>query len=302
MRASRRQAEGLELGIPMTVHATLPDVLTPGSVRPVALHPETDTRYDLSLIAVCYRQPALLAAMLGSLARERVTYEVIVVNASPEAEIAIPKDLPYPVRLVSEDNRGYAHAVNKGLAAARGEFVAACNVDLEFGEGALSQAVQYIRRHPDVGVVAPELVFPDGARQYSARRFYTWRVAAWARAPWRGRTAAPSFYREHLMMDEPALAPREVDWATGAMLVVRRSAMRRADQFFDSRYWLYMEDVDLCVDMWKRGWKVVQLPHLKIVHRYSRASKKTLSTAGLHHAASFLKFIVKHGGLPQRSL
>jgi hypothetical protein len=216
-------------------------------------------------------------------------------------ELALPARLPYPCRVVTANNHGYADAVNRGLRLARGEFVTACNVDLEFQRGVLSGCVDYVRRHPEVGVVGPDLVFPDGARQYSARRFYTWKVSAWARLPWRRRAELPGFYRDHLMMDCDADSPREVDWLTGAMLIVRRSAMRSSIEVFDPRYWLYFEDVDLCMDMWKRGWKVVHLPQFRVIHRYSRASRKVASAAGLHHAASFAKFVLKHGGLPQRN-
>jgi len=283
----------------MTIFAIEPEERTRGKLHP----PPEETlaaQVDVSIIAVHYRQPELLERMLAGLAPGEVKFEVIIVNASPEIEVAVPRGLPYPARLITARNRGYAYAVNKGLALARGELVAACNVDIDLTARVLTQAVDYMRGHPGTGVLAPDLVYPDGAKQYSARRFYTWWVAAWARLPWRSRMKPPLFYRAHLMMDEPAVGPREVDWAVGAMLVVRRDALARPDEIFDPRYRLYFEDVDLCLDMWKRGWKVVQLPNLRIVHRYSRASRKAFSAAGLHHAVSFVKFALKHRGLPQK--
>jgi len=254
----------------------------------------------LSLIIVHYHRPDSLRRMLLSIRNEDVPLEVIVVNSSPDVELPLPRS-SFKTRVVPYANRGYARGCNAGLALAAGEFIAACNDDLLFPPGVLSTAVKYLERNPSVGVLAPALTSSAGRPQNSARRFYTWPVVMWARCPLRRDGSLPSFYRRHLLLDQPSPSARDVDWAIGAALFVRRSALADPSRVFDPRYFLYFEDVDLCADMWRRGWKVVQLPSLHIEHHYSRASRRLPSPAAAHHCISLLKFLLKHRGLPRRT-
>jgi hypothetical protein len=271
-----------------------------GRRNPPAVLPADTAR--LSLIMVHFHQSQLLAPALASIDDGALPLEVILVNVGGDVAGAISDDLPFPVRVISRPNRGYAAACNEGLALACGEYVAVSNVDLEFSPNVFSRAVEHLDEHLDVGVLAPALFYPDGRYQHSARRFYNWSAALWSRCPLRGRLAPPRCFREHLMLDERPAGPREIDWAVGAMLVARREALAQRGRIFDERYRLYMEDVDLCLDMWRRGWKVVQVPDIRVVHNYSRRSRKILSSAGLTHVASFIRFVAKHRGLPSRNL
>lgn len=264
----------------------------------VSLSSSTDSRPLVSVIVVHHRQPRALARMVASLSRQAVATEVLVVNASPEVSL---RGLPRGCRVITVENIGYAGAVNAALAHARGETVAICNADVVLPAGGLSLAVEHLQENDDVGVVAPRLVNEDGSSQHSARRFYTWPAVLWARFPLRGRLGPPGFFKRYLMMGDPRDSARDVDWAIGAMLVVRRSALEDPASVFDPRYRFYMEDVDFCLDMWKRGWRVVQLSQLVVEHSHTRASSKVFSRAGFHHLVSFLKFLAKHRGLPQRA-
>lgn len=263
----------------------------------VTLSTSSDPRLLVSVIVVHHRQPRALARMVASLSRQAIAVEVLVVNALSDAPL---RGLPRGCRVLTVANTGYAGAVNAALAYARGEIVAICNADVVLPAGGLSQAVEHLRENDDVGVVAPRLVNGDGSCQHSARRFYTWPAVFWARLPFRGRLSPPGFFRRYLMMGDPRDPARDVDWAIGAMLIVRRSALEDPGCVFDPRYRFYMEDVDFCLDMWRRGWRVVQLSQLVVEHLHTRASSKVLSRAGFHHIVSFLKFLAKHRGLPRR--
>ena len=257
-------------------------------------------RVRLSIIAVHYRQNKLLKRMLRSLCGREPFFEVIVVNVAPRVEPAIPPDFDFPLKILTVANRGYADACNKGLSVARGEAIALCNADIELAPGVLSSAMRYFDAHDDVGLIAPRLLNADGSPQHSARRFYTWPVALWARCPLRNLLRAPGFFRRHFLEDETGPGLREIDWAVGAVLFVRRAALADQGRAMDSRYHLYMEDVDLCLGMWHGGWKVVQALDMRVYHRYQRRSRRLLSLAACHHVASFLKFVLKHRGLPER--
>ncbi|MCD6405665.1 MAG: glycosyltransferase [Planctomycetes bacterium] len=262
------------------------------------LHSWGESGPAISLIVVHHRQPQVLAKMLRSVAEQDIDLEVLVANASPE--VALP-ELPGPCRILEVDNHGYAAVVNQALEDASGEIIVICNCDVVLRPGCLSRAVAYLRAHPDVGVVAPQLANGDGSPQHNGRRFYTWLTALWARCPLRRFVPRPSFFSRYLMADEQCDAPRDVDWLIGALLVVRRTALVHPSRAFDPRYRFYMEDVDFCLDMWQRGWRVVQLPEIMATHLHRRASKKVLSKPGFHHFVSFMKFLLKYRGLPQRA-
>jgi GT2 family glycosyltransferase len=250
----------------------------------------------VSVIVVHYNQPGALGEMITSVLKQGANIEIIVVNASRDVALpAVARDC----RVLNIDNVGFAAGANRGLEVARGEFLAICNSDILLPAGTVEGAVDYLVRNPDVGVVAPRLANEDGSEQHGARRFYDWRSALWARCPLRGIMKPPKFFRRQLMLGERTDGPADVDWAFGAMLFVRRAALVEPMRVFDPRYYLYMEDVDLCLEMWQRGWRVVLLPHLEVTHLHNRASRRLLSRAFFHHAASFLKFVLKHGGLPQ---
>ena len=105
------------------------------------------------------------------------------------------------------------------------------------------------------------------------------------------------------MMDDALDRPCDVDWLLGAALFVRRQALRdpaATEPVFDPRYFLYFEDVDLSMDMWRRGWRVRYDPRLTAQHAHMRASKHLASVAARQHAAAFFKFVAKWRGLPKR--
>lgn len=252
----------------------------------------------VSVIMVHHNQPGLLAEALAGFSCEKPNTEFLVVNTSPQAAL---RNLPRRCAVIEADVDGYGAAANLALQTARGEFLAVCNADIAASDFVIDRCVDFLREQDDVGIVAPRLLNADGSSQHSARRFYTWPDALWARFPLRGVLKTPSFFARHLMKGQPLDGPRDIDWTIGAMFVVRRAALASPERIFDPRYRMYMEDVDLCLDMWRRGWRVVQLPRLAVVHAHGRASRRLLSRACFHHAGSFFKFVIKHGGLPRRT-
>jgi GT2 family glycosyltransferase len=93
-------------------------------------------------------------------------------------------------------------------------------------------------------------------------------------------------------------APREVDWGAGAALLYRVAAAAGRPAF-DDRFFLYFEDVDLCANLWRRGFTVMHYPALIFRHDVQRQSSSSLRFLG-YHLASLIKFIWKYQGLPSR--
>jgi hypothetical protein len=91
-----------------------------------------------------------------------------------------------------------------------------------------------------------------------------------------------------------------VDWGLGAAMFLRRNDLPGAGPF-DERFFLYFEDVDLCVRTWRAGRRVTYDPTIECIHAHRRASRRALSAAGWHHFRSLWRFATKYSGLPKRS-
>jgi GT2 family glycosyltransferase len=202
---------------------------------------------------------ALSTALSRTLAEPGLDAEVVVVdNASSDgsAEVAARHG---DVRVIrNATNRGYARAMNQALATAAGtsdaDVLIALNPDTEAPPGSLAALVERLLGDPGVGLVGPALVHPDGTRQHSAYRFPSLRQAAIVgllpRAVLRRGLGRRWSLEGH---GEPA-APCDVDWIIGAVHVMRASALEgRAP--YSERWFMYVEDLDLCWRLAQGGWR-----------------------------------------------
>lgn len=228
--------------------------------------------------------------------------EWIVVNHMATDPLSGPSNLPFELHLLEQPNRGFASGMNLAARHARAPILLCLNPDVLISGPAIEQAVDYLHNHPDVAILGPRVLYPDGSRQQTARRFYTWPAVLWARLPLRDRLPTPRFWRRYLMLDAALDKPSPVDWLMGCVLFLRPGLLEPlpAGAIFDDRFFLYFEDVDLCLRAWQHGGKVVYHPGPVCIHEHQRASHRLLSPAARHHAVSLLRFVRKHRGLGRR--
>ena len=243
---------------------------------------------NLAVVVVHYRTPHLLARCLEAL---RGYPEVVVVdNASGCDDTARVVNRFEGVALVAaENNRGFGAGANVGLRATRGDPVLLLNPDCVVTEGFASRLVGAVTAHPRLWVAGCRLEAPDGAPRLSGRRWYTpASMAARRLAP---RTA-PS--RRHVIDGWDRMSDRTVDWVTGTGMVVTRRALGELDGF-DERYFMYFEDVDLCLRAWEAGGEVWYLAGPRLKHDEARASARGLNRALFWHLRAYARFLRKWG-------
>lgn len=200
-----------------------------------------------------------LPAALGSLRAE----VVVVDNASTDDSVMVARR--HGVTLVeNRENLGYARGMNQALAGTEAPFIVALNPDTEPHPGSLERLVAVLRDHRDVGLVAPRLLEADGTLQHSVHPFPSLRVAAALALPvrthrWFGRSL---WLEGHAPHDRAA----DVDWAIGAVHVIRRSALPRPDEAYSERWFMYVEDLDLCWRLHRDGWRVRFDPAAVVTH------------------------------------
>lgn len=266
---------------------------------------EDSARALVDVVIVNYRSYDELTHCLASLQPARGSLaSVTVVDHDSDAASAASVASQFPwINLIGQStNEGFAKGVNLGTASAGAGFVLLLNPDCVADAAAIDQLLSYALTCPDAGVVAPRILNADGTIQGSARRFPGLSTFVAGRSSWLTRR----FPRNPLSRwNLPALsdppAPMEVDWVSGACMLVRRSAFEQVGRM-DERFFLYWEDADLCKRLWQQGWRVVYFPAAAIVHAGGRSSIHAYRESLLaFHASAFMLFR-KHATWPSRWL
>lgn len=221
---------------------------------------------------------------------------VVVDNGSSDgSQRMVREEFPW-VRLVENPgNRGYAAACNLGIRSTDRPYVLVLNSDVEFVEGGLEVLLDYLDRHPRVGALGPRVLNSDGTRQMSCRRFPSMLenvVHGFLGEIWPDNPLT----RSYQMKDLEDGGPREVDWVSGAAMLLRREAAEEVGGF-DETYFMYVEDVDLCWRLRAAGYGVVYHPGFSLVHHIGRASSQQ-STRMLyqHHRSMYVFFRRRYPG------
>jgi len=207
---------------------------------------------------------------------------VVVDNNSSDHTVTLAKRIRNAVVIENRTNVGFAAAVNSGFRRTLGDVVAIANPDVKVLDPAdLARLLKNFER-ADVGLVAPRLRLPSGKIQDSARQIPT-PVALALRRFGRRRSGAV----------HPNITA-EVPWVVAAFMLVRREAFESIGGF-DTRFRLYMEDVDFCVRLSEAGWRVVYEPDCTLGHVHRGDSRRSiLGRPFWSHIVSAARFFLKH--------
>jgi N-acetylglucosaminyl-diphospho-decaprenol L-rhamnosyltransferase len=204
---------------------------------------------------------ALPAALEGTAA------EVVMVdNASADTSAEVAASYPGVRVIRNQTNVGYAKAMNQALVGPGAEVLIALNPDTAPPPGSLATLVERLLADPGVGLVAPRLVNPDGTDQYSARCFPAPAGAAAACFIPKRWQAGRLGRRFRLEAAAGPQQPTDIDWVIGAVHVIRAGALHGRPPY-DERWFMYVEDVELCWWLAERGWRRrieadVTVPHV----------------------------------------
>lgn len=206
---------------------------------------------------VSWNTAELLGRCLGALpaALEGLDASVVVVdNASEDASVEVACQAGVEVK-VNDHNLGYARAMNQALAGADAEVLIALNPDTEAPAGSLTALTIRLLSAPDIGLVSPRLVNSDGSLQHSAYTFPSpLQAAAVSFLPARFRMGRVG-RRLWLEGAAPHDRPCDVEWMIGAVHVLRSEAVRDRNHPYSERWFMYVEDLDLCWRLASDGWR-----------------------------------------------
>jgi len=217
----------------------------------------------ISVIIVNHNGGGHLRRCLESLRSPGPDLEILVVdNASSDGSLGLVREI-FPEVRVFEQNRnlGFGAANNLAAIEARGESLLLLNADAWLEAGALQRLHERLQREDRLALVAPTLLYPDGRRQFvwSPERGVAGEALQQLRNPFEKR----SWVHGAAMRTASRLVGRL--WFTAACVLVRSDAFEAVGGF-DETFFMYFEDVDLCVRLEKTGWGLAQEPDAVVRH------------------------------------
>jgi len=232
---------------------------------------------DLSVIIVNWNSVDFIAQCISSIYAHtsNLEFEVLVVdNASYDGSAELMGRLFPQARFIQAlENLGFGRANNLGFQHCRGRNILFLNPDTEVMGPALNRMVSFLDGTPDAGLAGPKLLDSERSLDinsvqksvsifnlaidatYLRQRFPGWGI--WGTAP----------------LSDPSPRPHEVEVVPGACLMIKRQVFERVGGF-DPRYFMYVEDIDLCFAVKAAGFKNYYVGDACVIHHGGGSSKK----------------------------
>ena len=282
---------------------------------------------DLSIIIVTYKAKDKLRVTLDAVfaSQTSYSYEVIVVdNASEDGTLEMlqeeflfvengrdnalerfrtstpvstgraggPSDkaLSAPVFLIKNSNEGFSKANNRGIAQAKGEYILILNPDTKVSPDTLEIMLDFMKSRPEVGIATCKLVAADGSLDLACRRSFPNPASAFYRFsglsllfPHSKKIA--SYNRTY----EDDNRDMEIDACNGAFMLIS-PACRKAIKGFDEDFFMYDEDIDLCLRAHEAGFKVWYYPKTTTVHFKGQPYKSSQHSLKVFHQSKWIYY------------
>jgi N-acetylglucosaminyl-diphospho-decaprenol L-rhamnosyltransferase len=241
----------------------------------------SDVATDVAAVIVDFHAGRALADCVDSLHANGVT-DIVVVENGEEGSTLPALSGQHVVLVVPKLNLGYGRGVNRGVAAAPfRRYLLVSNPDVVVHDGAVSALVDFLDEHPNVAIVGPQIVRPDGSVYPSQRVFPNFWLAGlhallaplWPGNPFTRRYRSPR-------------KDGSVDWVSGAFFLARRDRFEEVGGF-DERYFMFAEDMALCWQMRAHGHDIAATPDALVTH-IEGVSRARVSRAMLiaHHRSA----------------
>ena len=266
---------------------------------------------DVSIIIVNYNTVGLLRNCLDSLRKcEASSSDIVVVDngssdGSPEM---VQAEFPQVKLLTNTENLGFAKANNRGIQQARGKYILMLNSDIVAHPGAVQAMADFLDSNAEAGAVTCKLLNEDGSIQASIsnrpgpillllRLLGASRLVSGDR-PRRLLARSLGFVlgktiRGYLAPYSAAKAPFEIENASGACLMMRRKLLDEIG-LLDERFFMYFEDMDLCLRICNAGWKIYYVPQGEITHLVGKSSGGRMRGYSVHSYRALFAFYQKH--------
>jgi len=252
----------------------------------------------ISIVIVNYKVPQEICQLLRSVQKAALydqTEVIVVDNASGDNSQKIVTDTFSDCTWIAlKNNIGFGKACNVGSQNAQGTNLLFINPDTLISQNTLQVSVDFLESHPEVGIMGPKIIKPDGSFQLQCRRSFPTPFNAFAHFSGLSKLFPknPRFGQYKLNHIHPDTS-MEVDAVSGSYIFLRNELFKELGGF-DKAFFMYGEDLDLCVRCRQLGYKVWYNPETQIVHFKGKSSTKNAIRARVAFWEAMIIFSKKY--------
>lgn len=220
----------------------------------------------ISVVLLEYHSISEVKTAVAAIRKYNQTCEIVVSSNSLYSEKErkeVMAAIPEVKWTFNEANDGFGYGMNMGAKVANGEYLVFLNSDVILKDD-FSSMIEYMNTHDKVGMIAPQLVDENGVEQDSFRKFITPFNFFW-------RHVERFLHIKHKQKQEH---PITVDWVIGAFMLTRKELFYMVGGFDYKRYFMYVEDMDLCHELKLKGYSTIYYPLSTAQYEGTRAARR----------------------------
>lgn len=255
-------------------------------------------KYILSVCIVTYNVEKYVEKCLSSLfsyTSPLLDLEILVIdNHSGDHTVRMIREKYSQIDLIASDqNLGFSAANNILLKKCRGDYILLLNPDTVVEKSSLDMLVDYLKNHPDCGIIGPKLLNEDLSLQNGLRKFPNPWISLIKSSPLKHlkifKNRVDQGHMRHYDLNHSGI----VDQVSGAAFMFSRDVFNRMG-FLDSQFFIYFEEVDYCKRAYLQGLYVYYLAEAQIIHFGGKSAKSANIKMMYIYLHSQLKYFKKH--------
>jgi len=220
----------------------------------------------------------------------------VLIDNNNEKELTnwVSKEYPEIKIVINSSPKGFSKNINDIINnnIFKYEYYGIVNPDLTFYPNVIDKQIECLDNYNDIGITGPKLLNTDGSVQYSCRRYPNLLISI-------GRFLQldrfnKKLFSNYLMKDFNHKDNIDVDWLTGAMMIIRSKALSDIGLFDDKSFYLYCEDIDICKRMWINNWRVHYVSDSIASHVHMRKGVDVLSKNFYYQLKSTISYYKKY--------
>lgn len=257
------------------------------------------TNKDLSIVIVNWNTSKMLKDCLSSIAKSSIydKAKVIIIdnNSDDDSRAMVEKLFPALLLINSGSNMGFGRANNLAAGHIEGDYVLFLNPDTLVFNDSIKKMLTFMGERPEIGALGCRMNSPDGAVQELGLQWYPSPVTELISLLFVSSDSM-KILQKCIPYQDPFVSGY-VKKLYGGCLLVRKTVLDKIG-WFDERFFMYGEDVDLCRRINDAGFKLYYLKEAEIIHIGGGASNKTISEFSvLMMCDSISKLIKKYNGV-----
>lgn len=196
-----------------------------------------------------------------------LTLYIVDNNSGDDTLEKLKHEFPQLITIQNDENKGFGHGHNTAIPFLDSDYHAVINPDITIDRDVLTELCDFMENNPNVGLLSPEIRFPDGSVQPLGKRNPTVFGLVGRHI---FKKSLKKYVDHYLMLDENLTIPQELGFATGCFMFFRTDVFREVSGF-DERFFIYYEDMDITRRVAQKK-RALFYPYTYVYHCWERAS------------------------------